>query len=613
MEHHPTAFFLLMNLKNSNTFSYIHLANELERKSQKLKKQLDFYAYLRLTVFALAVFAIWFLFDFGLSAVFWIALATVVAFLLLVKNQSLVQNEYQFITTKLTLVQNELNIEKGDANIYSHGAIFEDATHDYSSDLDIFGEHSLYAYINRCATERGLLSLAEALKKPANIAEIIKTQDAVDELANRAIEILDFRTHLFGINKKGVFSESFYQQQLPQRLVFTAKSWVKAGVYVFSALNPLLLVLSVFVGGLFWNILGLAILAGGAFYFLFKAQIDVVHEAIGRNVAVLQSYVSNIKWMEETQWQSSLLHVYVTRIQSSKPLHQQITELAKILNSLNARLNPIVGIFLNLFFQWDLRCLIRLARWERENKAKLIEGVELIGEFERLISLATLKINHPNWVKPILKEDFAFCTQQLGHPLIKAELRVANDFHLTPEATVDIITGSNMAGKSTFLRTVGINMVLAFAGAPVCANRFETSIFQLFSFMRIKDSLADGTSTFKAEIDRIKMILDRSATCANAFVLVDEMLRGTNSRDKYLGSAAFIKKLVKQQTPGLVATHDLQLAQLASELPGKVRNFHFDIQVNNGEMFFDYRIKNGECRTFNASILLKAIGLDVGS
>jgi DNA mismatch repair ATPase MutS len=154
-------------------------------------------------------------------------------------------------------------------------------------------------------------------------------------------------------------------------------------------------------------------------------------------------------------------------------------------------------------------------------------------------------------------------------------------------------------------------MVLAYAGAKVCAKNMETSIFSIISYMRIKDSLANQTSTFKAEIDRLKMILDFTQSHQNSFVLIDEMLRGTNSKDKYLGSKVFIKKLIAQNTPGFIATHDLQIAELEKEYPTQLRNFHFDITIQNQEMFFDYKIKNGECKTFNASILLKAIGIEI--
>jgi DNA mismatch repair ATPase MutS len=168
-----------------------------------------------------------------------------------------------------------------------------------------------------------------------------------------------------------------------------------------------------------------------------------------------------------------------------------------------------------------------------------------------------------------------------------------------------------MAGKSTFLRTVGINAVLAFAGAPVCADRMEITVMNLFAYMRIRDSLNESISTFKAELNRLQLLLEVLKTEGKVFFLVDEMLRGTNSVDKYRGSKAVIETLVKQNAVGMVATHDLQLAELENKYPAYIRNFYFDIQIVNGEMLFDYKLKDGECKTFNASILLKQIGIDV--
>ena len=210
---------------------------------------------------------------------------------------------------------------------------------------------------------------------------------------------------------------------------------------------------------------------------------------------------------------------------------------------------------------------------------------------------------------PTINENFSLKADELGHPLIATQKRVDNSFSFSEAPTVDIITGSNMAGKSTFLRTVGINMVLAYAGAPVCAKRMDLSIFRLLTYMRIKDNLIESTSTFKAELNRLKMILSEVELHSNAFVLIDEMLRGTNSKDKFDGSKAFIEKLIKIKTPTLFATHDLQLSELEQIHPTSVRNFHFDIQLVGNEMEFDYLIKHGPCTKFNAAILLKQIGL----
>ncbi|RZL26901.1 MAG: DNA mismatch repair protein MutS, partial [Pedobacter sp.] len=238
-------------------------------------------------------------------------------------------------------------------------------------------------------------------------------------------------------------------------------------------------------------------------------------------------------------------------------------------------------------------------------------GLDRIGYFEDLISVATLTYNQPNWSFPTIEDEFSFSAVELGHPLIPVKKNVHNSFNVAAKPTVDIVTGSNMAGKSTFLRTVGINMVLAYAGAPVCAQKMQVSIFKILTYMRIKDSLNESTSTFKAELNRLKMILENVSLHKNAFVLIDEMLRGTNSKDKYLGSKVFIEKLINVGTPTLFATHDLQLSELKETNRDTVRNFHFDIQIINGEMEFDYKIKNGPCETFNAAILLKQIGLTI--
>ncbi|RYD69703.1 MAG: DNA mismatch repair protein MutS, partial [Sphingobacteriales bacterium] len=255
------------------------------------------------------------------------------------------------------------------------------------------------------------------------------------------------------------------------------------------------------------------------------------------------------------------------------------------------------------------RCCIRLEKWLKSSSENVSSSLNNLGHFEEIISLATLTYHSPSWTFPKIEQAFSLSATSLGHPLIKLPLRVVNDFNFEKIPTVDIITGSNMGGKSTFLRTVGINMVLAYSGAAVCATDMKLSIFALNTYMRIKDSLNESTSTFKAELNRLKMILMNVKRNENTFVLIDEMLRGTNSRDKYLGSKVFIEKLLELKRAALFATHDLQLADMQLEHEGALRNFHFDISIIDGNMRFDYKLKTGPCATFNAAILLKEIGL----
>lgn len=591
---------------------YNLLIKEFEQRAIVLKKSINTLSYLRLGVFAVAILFSYLFFDRGLQALAIVFILMLIAFLILVKKQVKQQQLFNFNHTQLKLVQNEVDIINGNANIYNNGNAYQDQLHFYSDDLDIFGENSVYAYINRCVSHKGLNLLSNWLKKPASKIEIEERQAAVEELTKYHRETLNFRAQLFNVdsNKVNVIIY-FFTSFLPKKLDFLTSKPLLIFINAISLLNILVFVIAAFYGSFFWSILGICLLISAVGYLIYKKQIDSIHENIGNTVNILNGYADNIKWIENTLWQSTLLLKSAGSLKSNQSLHTEIAKLAKILASLNARLNPIVGLFLNLFFQWDLRCLKKLALWEANNSRLIVNGLDVVSEFETLISLAVLANNHPTWIQPTIVNNYHLKSVALGHPLIKENDRVVNDFSLANNITIDVITGSNMAGKSTFLRTLGVNMVLAFAGAKVCAQVFESSIFNVLSYMRIKDSLANQTSTFKAEIDRLKMILEHTQIDKHSFVLIDEMLRGTNSRDKYLGSKVFIKKLIAQQTPGLIATHDLQIAELEAEFPLKLRNFHFDIQIKAQEMYFDYLIKVGECKTFNASILLKNIGLQI--
>ena len=284
-----------------------------------------------------------------------------------------------------------------------------------------------------------------------------------------------------------------------------------------------------------------------------------------------------------------------------------------LINKLSYSLIMIVGFVLNVFFLWALKQIIAIEDWKRNNQHSLEAAFDVIAEFEALISLASLHINYPEWSFPQIAGGAAYTltAKNLAHPLINIKSRVANSYELTDAFKIDIITGSNMAGKSTFLRTIGINTVLALCGAPVCADEIRVSVIAVITYMRIKDSLNESTSTFKAELDRLQMLLKAVEGDQKVFFLIDEMLRGTNSVDKYLGSKAVIEQLIRKKAVGMVATHDLQIAELETKHPDYIRNFYFDIQVKDNEMLFDYKIKHGECKTFNASLLLKQIGIDV--
>lgn len=269
-------------------------------------------------------------------------------------------------------------------------------------------------------------------------------------------------------------------------------------------------------------------------------------------------------------------------------------------------------LVLNTFLLWDLRQANSLNKWKDKYGKAVAKWFEILANIELVNCLATLTFNHPGWVSPaIADEHFTLSGEQIGHPLIDETKRVDNSFATNGTGKVSIITGSNMAGKSTFLRSVAVNLVLAQTGAPVCAKSFTFSLVKLYSSMRIADNLAENTSTFYAELKKLKTIIEKVKQHEKVFILLDEILRGTNSLDRHTGSEALIRQLIREQTVAVIATHDVELGRLENSYPDAISNYHFDVQVAGEELYFDYKLKRGICQSINASLLMKKIGIEI--
>lgn len=289
-----------------------------------------------------------------------------------------------------------------------------------------------------------------------------------------------------------------------------------------------------------------------------------------------------------------------------------IKQLKKIIDRLDYRLNPLIFLPLNTVLFWDLQQVFSLENWKKRYGHKTEHWFAQLAEAEALSSLGTLYFNHPAWIFPNLTEEpGCFQARQLGHPLIPEEKRIDSSFSTSGRPQIGLITGSNMAGKSTFLRSVGVNLVLAMSGAPVCARQLTVSPMKVISSMRVSDNLEESTSTFYAELKKLKYVLDAVNRKEAVFLLLDEILRGTNSADRHAGSSALIRQLMQHEAAGLIATHDLELAKLAGEFPSALRNYHFDVQVSGEELYFDYKLKEGICRSMNASLLMRKIGIEL--
>lgn len=549
----------------------------------------------------------------SIALVLGLTLLIVFLFAFLIRRQSKLERERSDKQQFLRINENEILLRDERKTIYDQGERFEDGKHPYVSDLDVFGQYSLFTLVNRCATALGVDKLASWLQSAASRSVIVERQLAAQEIAKDLNWSQDFQTKLlFNVGQK-MEVKSFLSRYFADSSFAFGKTFMRLYVPIAPFLLLAGILVSIFVYPL-WSYVSVLALIHLFWTMGLSGHVSQFSSKIDKVGQLLAAYADGIALVENKKFETALnIRLQKQLFQGERKVSIAFRELSALIDKLDARNNMLVGALLNMLFLWDFKQVMGIVRWKANYQDTILVAFDVIAEFEALNSLAVLQRNQPDWATPVLLENALqdqVDASALNHPLLAASHAVANDF-TNQNHQIALITGSNMAGKSTFLRTFGVNAVLAYAGAVTCSKNFALPIYHLISYMRIKDSLNESTSTFKAELDRMKFILETVAADKESFFLIDEMLRGTNSVDKYLGSRAIIKTLIKEQAKGMVATHDLQLATLADEYPGKVENYHFDIQVIAGEMLFDYKLKHGQCTVFNASLLLKGIGIDV--
>lgn len=549
----------------------------------------------------------------SVSLVLVAAIAVLLLFIVLVSKQSKAEQRQRALQDLLAVNENELAIRACASNVYDEGSRYADSKHPYTDDLDVFGGSSVYARINRCATNLANNQLASWLSGPAEEAEIRARQEAVSEIASLPGWSQALQQSLFFEVKERTDIKSRFAGLMEDRSMDIGGRFLR----FYLKLAPWLFLASLLAAFFFPPLLRVLVVLGVGHLmvsFWFAGKIGRVSGNVDRAGRLLASYAEAFRQVEGTAWKSGSAKALASRLifSQTEPASAVFEKLALLVNKLDYRLNMLIGAILNMIFLWDLKQVYAIVDWRKQYKDGVMDAFTALAEFESLNTLAILKTNHPAWTTPVIHspEQRVLSGESIGHPLIPAAASVPNDYALEAHR-IALVTGSNMAGKSTFLRTIGVNIVLALAGAVVCARRMEVSVCRLVTYMRIKDSLNENTSTFKAELDRMQLILSKVKEQPHTFFLIDEMLRGTNSVDKYLGSKAIIQQLIAQDGYGMVATHDLKLAELEKSNPQIVRNYHFDIQVSEGEMLFDYKLKRGECTIFNASLLLRRIGVHV--
>lgn len=575
---------------------------------KQLKRKRSNIGWLRL-LFALGILALIYSLFFNSAILTWFFVAAGIGvFLYIISIDVDNNNKIANAERKLAINSEELLILSGNYYYREDGLCFLPEEHAYAADIDLFGKASVYQYIYRCTSEQSKKLLATVLLDPSEKSTIIDRQLSANSLAPH----FEWRQKLqstgmanpvtFATQRKmetwltmaAVLQQSFWKI-LP--VIFTTITVATLGAYIFDWITSSLFLLLVFI------------------YFLIanytSGKVMSTYNALSRMENEINTIYEQLKLVENIPANSPSLDSYKDILISQGNGTEGIKELKEILRRFDFRLNLMVFVVLNTFFLWDIRQANSLDKWKDKYALAVPGWFNILENVELINTLATLTFNHPDWIFPVVcNEQFTLSGEQIGHPLIDVKKRVDNTFETFGTGKVSIITGSNMAGKSTFLRSVAVNLVLAQMGAPVCAKAFTFSPVKLYSSMRISDNLAENTSTFYAELMKLKTIIDQVKQHEKVFILLDEILRGTNSFDRHTGSQALIRQLIREQAVAVVATHDIELAKLHEEYENSISNYYFDVEVAGEELYFDYKLKRGICQSMNASLLMKKIGIE---
>lgn len=545
-------------------------------------------------------------------------LTTILIFIFLIAIHEKLKEQKKYTEILYEINDNSLKRLNGKwKDFKDSGEEFKNENHRYSEDLDIFGRGSLFQLVNTSNTFIGRRKLVELFTEPLKkAAEVYRNQNAIEVLSQKINWRQRFQAE--GMVSKGVSSKS-NELNNPEELFIWAKEkneFFRNPIIIFLArvlpvITILLLLLAIALPNVPYYPFFL-LLSCQIFLILIRSKdIAKVFSVTDKYKDIIKTYEKMLKLIEDEEFNSSYLDTLKKSLIDNKneKAYKQIYGLVKVVDMIAMRYSEIY-LFFNIITLWDYQCQITLEGWKKRSGVNLENWLITVGEFEALSSLSVLYNDHPSWVMPNIFDEISdYKATDIGHPLLSDE-RVVNSFHVHLPSGVLLITGSNMSGKSTLLRTAGINLILAYTGAPVCAREFKCSIMDIYTSMRVSDNLEKNISSFYAELLRIKMIIEAAKDGKRIFFLLDEIFRGTNSRDRHTGARILIKNLIKEGASGFVSTHDLELGDLAGEGNTGVQNFHFKEYYKDGQIYFDYKLRPGISTTRNAIYLMKMAGID---
>lgn len=562
----------------------------------------------RLWVILAAVALTVYILSVGGSTLWWGVAALVVAFVVLVRQSIIIDERQQGTKLCLQLVNNELKAMDGDYSPFADGVRYINTQHPYSYDLDVFGKHSLYQMICRAVTSGGEDSLAAALLKPPLQKEKIEVRQAtIKELTTHHELLLQFR--VAGLRAKEAPGD---QQRLTSWLlspnVFTVDRLVTVAAVAIPLVSILFIIYSVYARSIFPGLYVMAVL-NMIMARRYALKINAVAQQVGNTALLVEKYEKLQRQMAAVSFQQPALQAISD---SARQSLGSVAKLRKLVNLFETRGNNMVGPIMNLLFLFNLVCLLRLERWKTENGKQLAAAIDAIIEADMLVSCAVYAFNNPGFKYPAVTGK-AVEANGLVHPLLVAKAGVGNDFSLGQNEQFYLLTGANMTGKSTFIRTVGVSIVLFNMGLPLPAREVRLPVVDLYTSMRVTDSVQDDISYFKAELNRIKALMDAVKTSPSPYmVLLDEPLRGTNSTDKQQGTRAIADNLMGYNAIGIIATHDTILCDMEQNYPGKVTNYHFESRLTEKGLVFDFLLKSGPSTSNNATQLMRQMGIITG-
>ncbi len=586
---------------------------DFEEKAQKLQIRINQISWLRLMAFLMAALLVYVIAQQG--AYLWANLTAVLALVLffyLVKVHANLKTQRNHMVQLAHINRYEAEALQGQSHsLFEDGEEYRNPTHPYANDLDIFGKKSIFQFLNRTACRLGKDKLAEWLTQPLSSTELIKKQHgALKDLKER----LDYR--------QSFQAEGALHQEKSEELK-ALLDWLKSPVTMpRQRIYPVMLILfpTITLGIVLIALLGLIQARMIFIPVLIQLSIVSMHlpklmrhsKEVSERAKFLHKHSKLFARIEAQKFEDiHLQELQKQLISVDKSASKSLGRLANIIGNMEQG-SSLMGLIFNGLGMWSLQYLYRLEQWQEAQKEDIGLWFEALAHFDALHSLSNLHYNYPSYTFPeIIPEEQAFSLEGLGlgHPLLLEEDRVNNPVSLAHLGQLILITGANMAGKSTYLRTVGVNLVLGMAGAPVCAQQLRFKPIEIYTSMRTQDSLQANESFFYAELKRLQTMVELLKAGKSLFIILDEILKGTNSADQHAGSKALIEQLIRRKGVGLIATHDLSLGELAGKYPKYLRNQCFEIDIIQEELQFDYQLRQGLSQNLNATFLMKKMGI----